>query len=145
MQALVEALIPFGALPLVFGFWQLWRELSPRNWVRATGTVTASKIDACPNNRGGVDYVPTIEYEYQYNGRSFNSSRRRMGNYTSGGDSAAQAICARYPVCGSVTVLVHPKRPAQSVLEFGSTPLSWVFIVLGLFIEASCLLPLLAK
>jgi hypothetical protein len=120
-----------GGLPLGFGVWQLYRELAPRGWPQVSGTVVTTRIDKQPI-RNGYQYVPFIDYKFCYKDQTFTSSRRRAGNYISGQNEDAEAVIARYPVGSSVTVFVNPKSPGKSALEYGTTPLSWIFIVIGL-------------
>ena len=133
--------LPFGLLPLAFGAWRIWRELSPRKWSRVAGTIVSSRIDV----HGENFFTPVIVYEYRFNEQSFKSSRRRLRNYVSGQSADAEAVHSRYPAGSSVTVFVNPGKPEKSVLEYGVTPLSWIPIALGLVFISLVLLPLLVK
>lgn len=93
--------------------------------------------------RAGYQYVPIINYEYRYEDKTYNSSRRRAGNYVSGRLDEAEAVGSRYPVGSTVKVFVNPENPTVSALEFGTTPLSWICIVLGLLLAALATLGLL--
>jgi hypothetical protein len=118
-------------LPLGFGIWQFWKERTPRRWPQVPGTVVSSTIDKRATSRGYY-YVPKIEYEFCYDEQTFKSSRRRASNYASGQSVDAKDIAAHYPVGGSVRVFVNPRKPTESVLEHGTTPLSWIPFVIGL-------------
>src|SRR5690242_10758853 len=91
-----------GIVSLAYGFWQLRRELAPRFWIQISGIILASKIEKELVDTGSIarqcEFLPVIEYEYQYDGRSFKSSTRRPGNYSSGQLAMAEAIVARYPI-----------------------------------------------
>ena len=80
---------------------------------------------------GTREFTPMIEYEYLFQDKSYRSSRRRMGNYISGGKDDAEAITTRYPVGASVAPGLSA-RPGQSVLEYGVSPLSWIPLGLGM-------------
>jgi hypothetical protein len=127
----------FGGLPLCIGLWQRFRELAPRKWPQIDGTIVNSTIKKQSSRPGTCQYTPIIEYEYSYEDKTYSSSKRRAGNYASGVSADAEAICSRYPVGNQVKVYIDPEDPSNSVLEFGTTPLSWICIILGLFITAA--------
>jgi len=131
-DALPVCLIGFGlGVPtLAAGFWQLRNELRPRSWVRVSGAVTSAIVEKQASGRG-YQFVPKIEYEYRCNDRVLRSCQRRPGNYISGRQQAAENIFSRYPVGASVTVLMNPRQPEHAVLEYGATPVSWIFILVG--------------
>lgn len=135
--------LPFGLVPLGVGVWQRIQESSPRHWPEVAGTVVATKIDRSYVGNGGYQFVPVIEYEYQYDGQTFRSSRRCAGNFVSGVKGEAEFIALRYPLGASLRVRVSPKNPAKSALEYGNTTLSWILIVIGLiFTTLAILFPL---
>lgn len=125
--------LPFGVLPLCFGIWQRSKELAPQRWPQIDGRIINSTIKK-ERIRGGFQYVPIIEYEYCYKDKTYSSSQRRAGNYISGSREEAEVIGSRYSIGSSVKVFVNPSNPDNAVLEFGTTPLSWICIILGLFI-----------
>jgi len=135
-----------GLPVLAFGLWQLCREIAPRKWRQVPGTIVSaertSKTVYVPPGQRRREYLPVIEYEYFVDGRPCRSTQRRISNYVSGTDFDADAVIARYPVGQQVTVFVHPRQPAQAVLEYGTSPLSWILIVLGLIFSTFALMPL---
>jgi hypothetical protein len=128
--------LPFGVLPLCFGLWQRLRELAPRKWPQIDGTIVNSTIKKQMVQAGGYQYIPVIEYEYSHDDKTYSSSKRRAGNYASGASEDTEEISSRYPIGSKVKVFVDPNDPMNSVLEFGTTPLSWISIILGLIITA---------
>ena len=124
--------VMFGVIPFCVGEFQLIREIKPRSWERVTGKIISAQIKEVPGPRGGTEYMPFIRYEFSYNGKSFESDRRRISNYISGMPEDAEAVYARYPVGKSVTVFVCPQKPKLTVLEYGVTPLSWVVVGIGI-------------
>jgi|SRR6185437_11742435 len=139
-----------GLIALAYGLWQLCHELAPRFWVQASGTILTSKIEKKYVSGAGVttgewEFIPVIEYEYQYDGRSFRSSMRRPSNYSVGQIPEAEAIVARYPVGSGVCVFVNSKRPDVAVLEYGTTPLSWICIIVGLIVTSMGVLFITAR
>lgn len=140
--------LPFGLFPLGFGVWRCCLELSPRGWIKASGKIVTSKTeqDFFRNTFVGLNQtVPVIEYEFFHNGQIFKSSQRTHGNYISGNNKTAESVTLRYPVNSDVTVFVNPRNPEKSVLEYGVTPSSWVFILLGLAFTIFAVLPLVFK
>jgi hypothetical protein len=138
---------PVTMFPLVlglgclgFGILQFVRELSPRRWVRIPGKIIASSIAKQATGRGGYQFVPKIEYEYRYQEQLLKSSCRRFGNYISGCRWSAEDVGARYSVGAEVTVLVNPENPENAVLEVGTTPLSWVPFIFGVFFTTTGIL-----
>jgi len=138
-------LLLLGGLPLCFGLWQRLRELAPRRWPQIDGTIVNSTIKKELLQHGSYQYIPIIDYEYSFEDKTYSSSKWRAGNYVSGANEAAEAIRSRYPVGSRVKVLVNPKDPANSVLEFGTTPLSWICIILGLFVTSAFAMIRMAK
>jgi hypothetical protein len=134
-----------GISLLALGMWRRLQELAPRCWKRVSGNIVASTIAKEYAGHGGYQFVPVIKYEYCYDGRIFKSSSWSPGNYISGRKPAAEAVVSRYPEGSHVEVLVNPRHAAKSVLEFGSTFLSRMFITAGLVFFALALLPLVIK
>jgi hypothetical protein len=134
--------LPFGLVPLGYGAWTIRREFAPAKWLKVTGTIVASKVEekASPITEGVPVHVPAIEYEYAINSQTFKSSRRRLHNYISGERADADAVVSRYPAGASVIVFVNPRKPGQSVLEYGVSPLSWVPLAVGLLFLSISLL-----
>jgi hypothetical protein len=114
-----------GVILLLFGLWIRWRESLTRGWERVIGTVVLSRIDKENTGHGGYQFVPVVEYNFEYDSKMFRSSHRCFGNYVIGRQAEAEAVVSRYPVGSTVTVFVNAKAPAKSVLEHGSR-LSWV-------------------
>ena len=120
-----------GIPMLLYGLWRLIQELRPHNWLRVTGTVVRATIEE-GRFQGGKFYTPIIGYEYSHNGQGFTSTRRNSTNYATGTRIVANRIISRYPAGSNVTVYVNPFHPAQSFLEYGTTPASWLPISYGI-------------
>ena len=113
-------------------YW-IWRkETAGRKWPRTPGVILESQCLKGPRSA-----VPVIEYEFNYQGRSFKSSHWRLGNYSTGaagiGRSDGERVAWRYPVGRRVTVFVNPRDPTKSVLEANGS-LFWLPFCAGLFI-----------
>jgi hypothetical protein len=127
-----------AAALFALGFWIRSRERAARRWPQARGVIVASKRIG-----GGKETTPVIEYEFEYQGRSFKSSHWRYGNYTYGDPESAEAAIARYPAGLPVTVFVNVREPEKSVLETGAS-LFWVPFGFGLFFLGIAILAILA-
>src|SRR5712675_431877 len=92
-----ESFLGIGLLCIGLGVWLRQRELAPRHWIQTNGTILESRIEKQYAGHGGYQFIPIIEYEYSYNERTYKSSRRRSGNYSSGKNKYADALTARYP------------------------------------------------
>jgi hypothetical protein len=134
----------FGCLPFAFGTYQVCRELIPRFWQQTTGKVLLSNIETRQTTKGSV-VIPQIEYEYSFNGQTFKSSLIRAGSYISGTRNYAEAAKARYPIGCNVKVFVSRRNPEKACLEYGITPMSLIFIAVGLVLIMTSLLPLVVK
>jgi hypothetical protein len=119
--------------------------MSTRSWPRTPGSIVTSKIDRQYAGTGTYQNVPVIEYEFPYKKLVFRSSHWRVGNYASGIREEAETIISHYPAGSTVTVFVNAKEPAKSVLEHGTSPLSWMLIVFGIILIALALLPFIVE
>jgi hypothetical protein len=124
-------MLPLGLVSLCYGLWQRRRELAPRTWSKVEGIIVTSRVEKQYVRPGRYQIVPVVEYEYAHGERIVRSSRRRMSDYSSGQRSAAETIILRYSLGSKVDILVDPANPASSVLEYGATPLSGIWTLLG--------------
>jgi Protein of unknown function (DUF3592) len=136
--------LALGILALAFGIWQLCRETAPKRWLRVPGKILTSKIDEKLLSSGFARarkvYMPAIEYEYSHDQKSFKSSHWRIFNYSGGTTWHANQVISRFPPGKEVPVLIDPKRPERSVLEYGMTPMSWIPIGMGfVLVLTACL------
>ena len=134
-------MLPIGLGAITVGLWHFFREVSPRTWPQVVGTIVSSKSERqSTGHTGRYQFVPLVEFEFNYNGHTFRSSLRNANNYASGRREAADAIVARYPDGSSVRVFVNRQNPTKSVLEHGTTPVSWICIGLGIMLTTVSLL-----
>ena len=132
--------LPIDILILAFGLWRLWLEIRPKYWDQATGRIISSYLDKQSQTvRGGISsfaYIPVVEFEYSYDGQTLRSKRWRAGNYVHGQQLKALSVIRHYPVGATVIVFVNPNNHEKAFLEYGVTPASWVFLLLGLILSA---------
>ena len=98
------------------------------------GTITISRFERIPTGKGGYEYVPIIEYQFEYGGRVYMSSHWKTANYSFGTGQSCNAVLDRYPADATIKVFVNRRNPVKSVLEYGMTPLSWIPIGFGIFL-----------
>jgi hypothetical protein len=139
-KLVIETLIAITAILFAVGFWIRRKESAGRAWPQSTGVIVTSKTVRAYVGRGSNDVFPVIEYEFDYQGRSFKTSHWRLGNYSVGNSESANAVTSRYPVGSSVTVFVNPRQPEKSVLEAGASSLCWVPFGFGIFFVALLIL-----
>lgn len=85
---------------------------SESSWSRVPGVVLESRI---LNTSEG--YLPTIRYEYMFEGNKHENSIFKSVVSTSSSRSPSERVIGHYPAGASVTVYVNPSNPSASVLE----------------------------
>ena len=136
----IEALVAITVSLFALGFWIRRKEGAVRAWPQSTGTIVKSELLRRSIGRGREEVTPIIEYEFDYQGRSFKTSHWRFGNFSVGNSVNAGAILSSYPVGSPVTVFVNPRHPEKSVLESSISVLCWVPFGFGIFfLTLSCL------
>ena len=140
-----ETLTCLAIVCLAVGLWIRRRETAARRWPQVSGAITGSNTIRKPTGRGGEEVLPLIDYEFVYMGRTFRTSHWRVANYSTGSLEDASSVTSRYSLGVTVSVFVNQAEPMKSVLEYGSSPLSWVPIGFGIFFALMTLVPLLDK
>jgi hypothetical protein len=119
-------LLIFGTFwsAIVLGFdifigWSMIRQSATADWPTTTGHVLRSEI-AGHDDGDGTTYSAEIEYEYEVDGREYQSDRIRLGGFTSTSDrDHIERIIARAPAGGTVPVYYNPDDPSEAVLTSG--------------------------
>lgn len=148
-------LVVFGGLVFVLvfagiGAFLLYRSLQTRkraeasqNWPSTLGQVVESRVthSTSIDSEGGSSdtYSPVVEYTYQVGGQEYRGKDIAFGfKQGYGSPGKAEAVTARYPEGGSVTVYYDPANPKQAVLErkvggFGvGLAIGIIFLLIGL-------------
>jgi hypothetical protein len=90
-----------------------------RQWPSVAGRITKSTVSAShqqsPDQPIRIVNLPTIEYEFSFNGQTYTGRRISIGEDTGG--SNIEATLARYPPGAIVTVYCDPDDPENCVLE----------------------------
>jgi hypothetical protein len=143
----------FPTLIIVAVVVKLWEVRQASRWPSTTGRVVVSTVVSHKRRPGEAGYnfgdkelsnEPSVEYEYQVNGRTYRGKRITIDEKTAGFE--LEGILARYPVGASVTVYYNPDYPEFALLErdlpwdkmlegFGCLMLLFVGVpLLGIFI-----------
>jgi Protein of unknown function (DUF3592) len=90
-----------------------------RQWPSVAGRITKSTVSAShqqsPDQPVRIVNLPTVEYEFSFNGQTYTGRRISIGEDTGG--SSIEATLARYPPGAIVTVYCNPDDPENCVLE----------------------------
>jgi hypothetical protein len=140
----IEVLLTITAVLFALGGLIRYMESLPRKWPQSSGVIVRSEIVrqtvTAPRVGALIEAFPAIEYEFNYQGRSFKSSNWRFGNFSIGNSIDAGTILSRYPVGSTITVFVNTRQPMKSVLEANPTALCWAAFGFGfLFLALSAL------
>jgi hypothetical protein len=115
-------LVGFGvAYPMLF--LPLAGVIQARGWAEVPCVVERSQIirHESSDSKGGPTYSVDILYRYEFQDRSWRSSRYCFLGGSSGGYSGKQAIVAAYPPGHKATCWVNPADPSSAVLNRGLT------------------------
>ncbi len=97
------------------------RSLAARNWPQAPCTIVSSRVIEHPGDDGST-YEISIQYEYEFEGRAYTSSRYSFFDIASSGRSGKERVVARYPPGSRTTCYVDPQNPERAVLDPGLRP-----------------------
>jgi hypothetical protein len=102
-----------GVWILVWDAGKLHQAHDSRDWPRAEGTVTQSRIDDRQR-----EHKPHVEYTYTVAGVPYTSRQISFDLFDKpGGQGRIETIVARYPVGQNVTVYRDPQDPEIAILE----------------------------
>ena len=89
------------------------------NWLTAPGEVLTSELETHRSHtRSGTSttYLPKVTYRYHIMGQTYTGNAIGFGKSTYG-RGKAEAILARYPLGGQLSVRYDPADPTKAVLE----------------------------
>jgi hypothetical protein len=136
-----EGTLGIAVVCLGLGVLMFRKEIAPRKWQKKTGVIRS--IESKVTNTGQYGTIePVVEYEFEFEGKLIKTSHWRIGNFTVGNAESTADVLTRYKPGASVTVHINPRNPIQSVLEYGTTPLSWIPIGFGIAFALLSLLPI---
>lgn len=121
----------FGLALLLFFF--SFRKMAKKaaSWPSVRGRVVSSGVDSFQKTEDGRTrtlYTAAVEYAYQVHGVDYHSRQINLGMTTSGSQSGAEKVAARYPQGASVDVHYEPENPSNAALE---NPTGYTWLILG--------------
>jgi hypothetical protein len=92
---------------------------SAQNWASTTGTIMMSSVQTSHSATGGSSVYPVIVYQYEVNGKTYQSQSVHAGDKYLKVNIAGQAqkTVDKYPIGKQVTVYYNPNDPAECALE----------------------------
>jgi hypothetical protein len=130
-QAMAVAVI--GIALFLFGLHQRRKLRASRDWQRALGNITNTRIDTIDRHGQETDersFEPIVEYSFWANGQTFYGRRMGFSTTTYPSVKKAQAALAPYNVGAPIEVFYDPANPQECVLERKDS-VGLVFIILG--------------
>ena len=112
-----------AALLLVIPFWLFLTELGSaqrqhrinRSYQPVTATVRSACVTSFTGSRGAVHYVPEVQYQYEVDGKTYQSDKL-MALSAWGTEAWANAVVAKYKAGEPCTAFFDPQYPGQAVL-----------------------------
>lgn len=92
--------------------------------------VLSSRIDSQMERRGNSSsfvYKALVTYEYQVQGKTYQSHRFSYTGGVHGNRDDAHAVIAHYPVGSVHTAYFNPDKPEEAVLNRSSPPVWWKY------------------
>ena len=81
-----------------------------QDWSEVSCTITRSGVDSSSGSDGST-YRVNIHYTYDFEGRTYSSSRYNFVGVSSSGRSRKAEIVSQYPVNSSSVCYVNPNEP----------------------------------
>jgi hypothetical protein len=92
-----------------------------RRWHQVPARILSSRLAEKKDKEGTLLYSPEIRYEYQVDGRRYETDRWSVFPDWSGSDRVPhEKIVAQFPPGRDVTTWVNPRDPAEAVLSMDS-------------------------
>lgn len=90
-----------------------------QNWASTTGTIMMSSVQSTRSSTGGYSTHPVIVYQFEVNGKTYQSQTVRAGDkfLKINISTQAQATVDKYPIGAKVTVYYNPNNPTECALE----------------------------
>ena len=93
-----------------------------RSWQPTQCTIRRSYVQVTTDDHNRKSMMPTVEYEYQFNGETLKGSQIRYGTIGRASRSGCEKILRPYAEGATVQLYVNPEDPTDSTLEPG---MSW--------------------
>lgn len=122
-----------------WGYGMLQEAKASSDWPSVTGTIVSSDVSSHRSTSGSGSkkktstvYEPVITYTYKVDGKSYTSDRITTGDYSSSSSKRAYRIANKYQEGSDTKVYYNPDEPYLSVLEPGTTFMSYLPFGMGL-------------
>jgi hypothetical protein len=119
-------LIPFFILPAL-------RIQQSKSWPAVPCTILSSQVRS-HSSSDGTTYSVDIRFEYEFDGRTYQSSRYDFSSGSSSGRSGKQAIVDQYRVGTKHTCYVNPAEPYVAVIHRGWPTMMWFALIPLVFV-----------
>lgn len=123
----------------IWGHGMLEEARASADWPTVSGTIVSSDVSVSKSTSGSGSkrktstvYEPSITYKYEVDGKPFTSSRVTTNDYSSSSSKRAYRIVKKYPEGSTAKVYYNPDEPYLSVLEPGTTFMSYLPFGAGL-------------
>ncbi len=106
-------------------------------WLQVTAEIVKSEVTTSTSTSSSArnrTYSPVIEYQYEFNGRSYQSDTVYFGLMGTDDSSFAHGIRNKYPKGMMVTAYVNPDDPEEAALEPGKSGDSGFLLWIGLLL-----------
>ena len=111
--------------------------ISSEHWPHATAHILSSGVYASGAGAGAT-FTPQVKYQFEANGKTYESSQIRYLQKTFYNADAANEVESPYPVGRVVQVAFNPQDPSQSVLEPGVPKGMWSQAIIPFFFFGLC-------
>ena len=92
-----------------------WKDAA--DWTPTPAIVVSAEIRATNSFRGGKTVRPHLAWNYDWEGVSRNGEGFGIAAISSSNFARAEEVLARYPPGSSITILVNPDRPDESLVS----------------------------
>jgi hypothetical protein len=107
------------------------------NRVAVTGEITDTSVERVPGSRGREVYVPTVTFQYRFEGAEYTSDRLYPGTAQPRYEdrSTAESRLSTYAVGERVTAYVDPDAPGQAFLTAARSGQALGAVVVGFVVS----------
>ena len=122
-------------------------DLDARDWTPVSGTIIASGVESYREPDGNTTYCLRIEYEYDYENKTYIGNMISHSMHSSTYDAAycesKRPDADDYPPGENITIYVDPNDPNRAVLLTGWSALDIDFLDIILWFPLMIIIPLL--
>jgi hypothetical protein len=123
-------LVP-AALMLMVAWLMGHAVLRVRRWPTVRGEVLSTGVRRKGTVNAARQFLPVVRYAYTVDGKRYENNAVEHGMETTGGESWARSVIARYPPGSSVEVRYNPAQPGESCLRTRFGVFGWITLGIG--------------